>query len=121
MLFGPRNDILIKYLSMFKYLEDLSEEVNYGAYEFISRVRIGYLFATKNKTVGESSVSENTMVGGANSVEDYINEYENGVEIMYEEGKLGGGGNKSTKKHKKTYGKKNLNKKRRTRRNRNKN
>ena len=117
LLFGPGNEVLSKYLSMFKSLDDLSEEVNYGAYEFISRVRIGYLFASKTKTVAESAVSENTIVGGASTVEDYINEYENGLEIMYGEGQLGGG-NKSTKKHKKTYGKKKSNKKTRTRRNR---
>ena len=57
------------------------------------------------------------MVGGSSTVEDYINEYENGLEIMYGEGQLGGG-KKSTKKHKKTYGKKKSNKNTRTHRNR---
>lgn len=115
LLFGPGNDVLNKYLSMFKSLEDLSNEINYGAYEFISRVRIGYLFASKN-----SKGAEIIMTGGdAVSVDDYINEYENGLEIMYGVGAVGG--NKTTKKHKKTYGKKNSNTKRRTRRNRNRN
>ena len=57
------------------------------------------------------------MGGGAASIDDYINEYENGLEIMYGEGILGG--SKSTKKHKKTYGKKKSNTKRHTRRNKN--
>lgn len=117
LLFSPSNDILIKYLSMFKTLEDLSDQINYGAYEFISRVRVAYLFGSKNNKIASSTVAEINMGGGAASIDDYINEYENGLEIMYGEGILGG--SKSTKKHKKTYRKKKSNTKRHTRRNKN--
>jgi hypothetical protein len=112
LLFSHSNDILIKYLPMFKTLEDLSDLVNYGTYEFISRVRIGYLFVSKN-----SKVTDSNMGGGAVTVNDYINEYENGLEIMYGVGVKGG--NIIIKKHKKTYGKKKSNTKRHTRRKRN--
>jgi len=112
LLFSPSNDILIKYLPMFTTLEDLSQQVNYGSYEFISRVRIGYLLISKN-----NKVTEGNMGGGAASIDDYINEYESGIEIMYGVGIKGG--NNKIKKHKKTYGKKKSNSKRLTRRKRN--
>ena len=55
MLFKP-SEILIKFLTMFLSLNDLSEYLNYGSYEFISRIRIGYVF---NKTkVGGSLLNE---------------------------------------------------------------
>lgn len=43
ILFRP-TDILIKMISMFEYLEDLSDYLKIGSYEFISRIRICYLF-----------------------------------------------------------------------------
>jgi hypothetical protein len=61
MLFKP-SEILIKFLSMFLSLNDLSNYLNYGSYEFISRIRIGYVLnAAKNteqKVGGGSSLSK---------------------------------------------------------------
>jgi hypothetical protein len=100
MLFGPGNDILIKSLSMFLSLDDLSEYINNGSYEIISRLRIGYIFPSKNiQPLG----NQITSGGGLN---EYMDDYENGLEDMY--------GNKMTggikKKHKKTYRRKKHNK-----------
>jgi hypothetical protein len=100
MLFGPGNDILVKSLSMFLSLDDLSEYINNGSYEIISRLRIGYIFPSKNiQPLG----NQITSGGGLN---EYMDDYENGLEDMY--------GNKMTggikKKHKKTYRRKKHNK-----------
>jgi len=100
MLFGPGNDILIKSLSMFLSLDDLSEYINNGSYEIISRLRIGYIFPSKNiQPLG----NQITSGGGLN---EYMDDYENGLEDMY--------GNKMTggikTKHKKTYRRKKHNK-----------
>ena len=56
MLFKP-SEILIKFLTMFLSLNDLSNYLNYGSYEFVSRIRIGYVKTkntknTKNKVGG---------------------------------------------------------------------
>ena len=69
MLFKP-TPILIKFLTMFLSLDDVSSYLNYGSYEFVSRVRIGYniLFKEKKKN--------NNKKGGENS-------YEKGIDILY--------------------------------------
>ena len=111
MFFSPKNEILIKFLSMFLSLDDLSNFINYGSYEFMSRIRLGYLFPSKNRQSSENVV----LVGGGNGdINNFVDEYENGLEEMY--GKPTSrqqmlGGIKTL--HKKTYKKrKNSNKKR---------
>jgi hypothetical protein len=42
ILFRPGNDVLTKYLSMYMSIEELSVRMRGGAYEFISRTRVGY-------------------------------------------------------------------------------
>jgi hypothetical protein len=100
MFFCPGNDILIKFLSMFLSLDDLSNYINNGSYEIVSRLRIGYLFLPKNR---QSLGNQITSGGGLN---EYMDDYENGLEDMY--------GNKMTggikMKHKKTYRRKKHNK-----------
>jgi len=100
MLFGPGNDVLVKCLSMFLSLDDLSNYINNGSYEIVSRLRIGYLFLPKNR---QSLGNQVTSGGGLN---EYMDDYENGLEDMY--------GNKMTggikMKHKKTYRRKKHNK-----------
>lgn len=59
MLFKP-SEILIKFLTMFLSLNDLSKYLNYGSYEFVSRIRIAYVLNKKNKNVK----SLNNKVGG---------------------------------------------------------
>jgi hypothetical protein len=114
MFFSPGNEILIKVLSMFLSLGDLSNDINYGCYEFISRIRIGYLFPSKKN---------NSLVGGGvngGQLDEFINNYQEGLEDMYGN-TMSGGINKLhksdktakiSKKHKITYKKrKHINKK----------
>ena len=113
MFFSPTNEILIKFLSMFLSLNDLSEFINYGSYELMSRIRVGYLFPSKNR---QSGVAVGAVAGGGDGdgTDNYINDYENGLEEMY--GNKMTGGIKMV--HKKTYKKrkfKNKNKSRRRR------
>ena len=77
MLFCPGNEILIKFLSMFLSLDELSDYLNYGSYEFMSRIRVGYLFKSK-PTKAEAIVG-----GGEDNFDKNITEYENGLEMMY--------------------------------------
>jgi hypothetical protein len=107
MLFCPGNDILIKFLSMFLSLVDLSEYINNGSYEIISRLRVGYMFPSKknnNNITNDTPASVEPIIGGG--AENLIADYENGLEDMY--------GNKMTggikMKHKKTYRRKKHNK-----------
>lgn len=53
ILFKP-SDILIKFLRMFLVLDHLSEHINNGSYEFMSRIRVGYLIK-KNTSRGSAS------------------------------------------------------------------
>jgi hypothetical protein len=50
ILFKP-TDILIKFLSMFLSLNQLSEYLNNGSYEFISRIRVGYVFKPRKNLI----------------------------------------------------------------------
>ena len=70
ILFKP-TPILIKFLTMFLSLDDLSKYLNYGSYEFMSRVRIGYNIHVKD--------TARTMEGGS----QHSNSYSKGVEILY--------------------------------------
>jgi hypothetical protein len=85
MVFSPGNEIFIKFLSMFLSLDDFSSYINYGSYEFMSRTRLGYLFLKKN------DVSVSTGGGFEDSeVENFINDYNEGLEKMYGKGMSGG-------------------------------
>jgi hypothetical protein len=67
---------VIDILSMFKTLDDLSEYLNYGSYQIISRIRIGYVFSDKNRK------TESAMKGG-NKKQEFIQDYESGLVDMY--------------------------------------
>ena len=101
ILFSPNNELLIKFLSMFSSLEDLSNYINYGSYEFMSRIRVGYIFLSKNKinTIDNINNQTNVILTGG-GIDDYINEYDVGLDTMYADKSIGG--NKNVK-HKKTY------------------
>jgi hypothetical protein len=106
MLFCPGNEILMKFLSMFLSLDELSDHFNYGPYEFMSRIRVGYLFAKKLKTpvsagggnthkTAKSANSANSAnsaktaktaksIKSVNSMTNkFIDEYNNGLITMY--------------------------------------
>lgn len=70
ILFKP-SLFLIKFLTMFLSLDDLSKYINHGSYEFMSMVRVGYNLNSK--------VTSN-MKGGA---QDNSNSYNKGIEIIY--------------------------------------
>jgi hypothetical protein len=114
MFFSPGNEILIKVLSMFLSLGDLSNDINYGCYEFISRIRIGYLFPPKKN----NSLAGGSVNGG--QLDEFINNYQEGLEDMYGNTMSGGINklyktdktDKISKKHTITYKKrKHINKK----------
>ena len=70
ILFKP-TPILIKFLTMFLSLDDLSKYLNYGSYEFMSRVRIGYNIHNK--------YTDKNMEGGSR----HSNSYNKGIDILY--------------------------------------
>ena len=80
MFFKP-SDILIKFLTMFLSLDDLSMYINYGSYEFMSRVRVGYVIKDKTK--------KSALTGGNNSAYNAIELYNQGIEMLYKGGKKG--------------------------------
>jgi hypothetical protein len=112
MFFSPKNDMLIKFLCMFLSLDDFSNYINYGSYEFISRIRIGYLFPSKKNKLSENkndvpTTVFNSISGGSNAndkLDEYISNYEQGLQEMYNKSMTGG----IKKLHKKTYKKRNL-------------
>ena len=77
MLFKP-NDILINFLTMFLSLDDLSLYINYGSYEFMSRIRVGYVIRKKL-----------ALTGGNNNGYNDIELYNQGIEMLYTGGKKG--------------------------------
>jgi hypothetical protein len=74
--------LLIKALSMFSSLESLSTKLSgeylgaYGSYEVISRIRIGYVYSSKK-------IRNSQFSGGGVSIDDDINNYIKGFELMY--------------------------------------
>ena len=70
ILFSPRNSVLKKFLLRCLSLKDLSFYLEEGCYEFMSRVRVGYIF---DKRGGYR--------GGA--ITDEIRDYEEGIKMIY--------------------------------------
>ena len=65
MLFKP-NEILIKFLMMFLSLDDLSSYLNGGSYEFMSRIRVGYVIKStvknsSSRSIGTNNIGENII------------------------------------------------------------
>jgi hypothetical protein len=95
---------------MFLSFEELSYYLNSGSYEFMSRIRVGYLFARRERA---PIANPSNMIGG--NIDKYIDEYEKGLEEIYSHG----GRKKKINKIKKPRRSKNKNKnknKKRTRR-----
>ena len=70
-----KNDINLfdseEYYTKLKSLDDLSKYLNYGSYEFMSRVRIGYNIHNK--------YTDKNMEGGSR----HSNSYNKGIDILY--------------------------------------
>jgi hypothetical protein len=90
MSFSP-NKILIDLLLMMSDINMLSNYINYGTYEFISRLRIGYIIKKIKKT----------QKGGNGNMINFEDDYLKGLNIMYNE-QTGG----KMKKYKKRFIKK---------------
>jgi hypothetical protein len=104
IMFKP-SEILIKFLLMFLSLDDFSSYLNHGSYEFMSRVRVGYVIKKTQRNVVESNnVGPNgvvpdmitpTTVGpgpgadmvGGNITNKDVNLYEEGINILYKGGR----------------------------------
>lgn len=67
---------VINILSMFEKLNDLSEYLNYGSYQIISRIRIGYVFSDKKRRL------QSPMKGG-NKKQKFFQDYESGLIDIY--------------------------------------
>ena len=87
ILFRPGNRILIDFLSMFLSLQEVSSYLNKGAYQIISRTRIGYLIPPKPpKTAGYAK----------DPLQSYIDSYNKGLKESMKK-------KHGTKKRKKHY------------------
>jgi hypothetical protein len=92
MMFRPTR-ILINFLMMFLSLDDMSSYLNRGSYEFMSRIRIGYLFnkdvkiTAKRAIANVSSDASLPMLGGSsNDINTDIDLYNEGLDILYKGG-----------------------------------
>jgi hypothetical protein len=95
MMFRPSR-ILINILMMFLSLDDMSSYLNRGSYEFMSRIRVGYLInkdlkvTAKNVVVDSSLALENapssTLIGGGGDINTDIDLYNEGIDILYKGG-----------------------------------
>ena len=97
MLFRGNNRIFKEFLSMFLSLDELSDKLNYGSYEFMSRVSVGYLKkdnvrvkpelknAIRSMQNNEKMGSMGSMMGGKQI--NFMNEYEYSLEQISHYGK----------------------------------
>jgi hypothetical protein len=81
ILFRPGNRVLVDFLSMHASLGEVSDALNYGSYEFMSNVRVGYV---KEPRQPRSSVQQSIeQRGGTNiNMDTMFDEYEVGLELM---------------------------------------
>jgi hypothetical protein len=89
ILFNPNSAILKKFLLRCLSLEDLSFYLSAGSYEFMSTVRVGYLFDRRGGYRG-------------GTLTDDIRNYEEGITLLY--GRTGGTRRKNkTRRRKSRY------------------
>lgn len=78
ILFRPNNKILIDFLSMFLSFEEASEYLYNGAYQIISRTRIGYSIKKKDMMGGSRVQTDNS-----DPLQSYIESYNKGLKESY--------------------------------------
>lgn len=87
MFFKSGNRVLIQLLSMFISFDELSEYLHAGSYEFLSRLRIGYLlYLSKEITQTCKKTSKGMCIisGGQGEPEDIsIDEYNDMLDFFY--------------------------------------
>jgi len=88
MMFRP-SEILIKFLMMFLSLDDMSSYLNNGSYELMSRVRVGYLInKQKKEKQAVADVGASIKVGGGGGdINADIDNYNEGLDILYKGGR----------------------------------
>ena len=87
ILFRPAT-MVIHYLKMFLSLNELSEYIGNGSYEFMSRTRVGLIFNNSGKTVAIVPEAAVTGGGGDNeAIDTFITDYELGLASMYGAGR----------------------------------
>jgi len=81
ILFRPGNRVLVDFLSMHASLNEVSDALNYGSYEFMSNVRVGYVKEPKqNRSSVQQSIEQ---TGGTHiNMDTMFDEYEIGLELM---------------------------------------
>ena len=67
---------VINILGMFEKLDDLSKYLNYGSYQIISRIRIGYVFSDKK-------IRMQPQMKGGNKKKEFVQDYESGLNDIY--------------------------------------
>jgi hypothetical protein len=109
MLFRGNNRIFKEFLSMFLSLDELSDKLNYGSYEFMSRVSVGYLKkdnirvkpelknAIRSMQNNEKMGTMVSMMGGKQI--NFMNEYEYSLEQISHYGKKLKSKAHNTRKH----------------------
>jgi len=81
ILFRPGNRILIDFLSMFLSLDEVSSYLRNGAYQIISRCRIGYLIKPRDVMIGGNG--DEISSDKEDPLNDYIDTYNIGLEQAY--------------------------------------
>jgi hypothetical protein len=98
VLFRSGNKILIDFLSMFLSLDEVSSYLHNGAYQIMSRTRVGYLI--RPKTVGGGNDDKQQE---ENPIDMYVRTYIDGLRTSYDTMKqIGSGKNKKIKYRKAT-------------------
>lgn len=87
ILFNPNSEILRKFLLRCLSLKDLSFYLSLGSYEFMSTVRVGYLFDRRGGFRG-------------GTLTDVIRNYEEGITLLY--GRTGGKTRRKNKSRRRT-------------------
>jgi hypothetical protein len=126
------SSLITKALSLYNNIEEMSKAFNYGAYQIISRIRIGYVYKKSAKKDSNTYIENYCSVQSAlqpqqlvsqsagtrtNTITEYqINEYLDGQMKMYGSGKISSKKRKTNKrKHKRLSNKKKKTSKKRAR------
>jgi hypothetical protein len=85
-IFFKPTPFLIKFLTMFLTLDDMSSYLSYGSYEFMSQVRVGYNFNRNNDSTTTKTTTTTTamVVGGGIHPKKNLENYNKGIEILYD-------------------------------------
>jgi hypothetical protein len=83
IFFNIGNHKLIQFLSMFSSLNDFSDFINYGSYQFMSSVRVGYITKPREARGAQAKAKGPNKGGGPFNTDQFEEEYDNGLDLMY--------------------------------------